>query len=86
MTALTRAEVFGYYIVENKVTIRQTAYMFNIGKSTVHIDVSKKLKTINMELYKQVKQVLDFNFKERNIRGGMATKLKYESLKRQKVG
>lgn len=40
----TRAEKLGEYIVETKATIRKTASVFSISKSTVHNDVSKKLK------------------------------------------
>ena len=83
MTALTRPEVLGDYIAKHNATIRETARVFNISKSTVHIDVSKKLKKINLMLYKQVKTILDINFKEKNIRGGNATKKKYELLKKQ---
>lgn len=72
-----RPEVLGNYIVENKCTIRHTAKVFNISKSSVHLDVSKRLKNINFALYSQVKLVLTNNFNERNIRGGFATKQKY---------
>ena len=50
---------------------------YGISKSTVHKDVSVRLKQINPELYEQVKQVLTKNRDERHIRGGIATKLKY---------
>ncbi len=72
-----RAEVFGGYIVENKATVRSTAAKFNISKSTVHKDVSERLKNINPRLYKDVKEVLEVNKSERHIRGGMATRRKY---------
>lgn len=77
-----RPKIFGEYIANNKTTIRQTAKHFGISKSTVHLDVSKKLKEIDFELYKKVKKVLLKNFEERNLRGGLATKQKYEKLKK----
>ena len=73
-----RAEVFGGYIVENKATVRSTAAKFNISKSTVHKDVSERLKNINPRLYRDVKEVLEVNKNERHIRGGMATRRKYK--------
>lgn len=68
------------YIVENDATVRKAAKKFGISKSTVHKDVSDRLKKVNLDLYKKVKKVLDYNKSERHIRGGLATKLKYEEL------
>lgn len=73
-----RAEIFGGYIVENKATVRQAAAKFNISKSTVHKDVSERLKNINPGLYGEVKEILEVNKNERHIRGGMATRRKYK--------
>lgn len=72
-----RAAMLGEYIIESKATVRKTAKKFGISKSTVHKDVSQRLKTINPTLYKEVRAVLDQNKSERHIRGGMATKNKY---------
>ena len=76
-----RPQQLGQFIIENNCTIRNAAFAFGISKSTVHVDVSHKLKDINYELYKKVKVVLNKNFLERNIRGGLATKNKYKKLK-----
>lgn len=73
-----RAAQLGEYIVENRATVRTTAKKFNISKSTVHKDVSERLKYINMSLYLQVKEVLETNKRERHIRGGLATRKKYK--------
>ena len=69
------------YILENQSTIRATAKEFNIPKSTVHHDLSVKLKYINFSLYKEVKTLLEKNFETKHIRGGESTKNKYEKLK-----
>ncbi len=69
------------YIIENGATVRKTALAFNLSKSTVHKDVSYKLKYIDERLYKEVKAVLDNNLKERHIRGGLATKRKFRAMK-----
>lgn len=76
-----RATKLGEYIVENKATVRCAAKQFGVSKSTVHKDVSQRLKYIDHSLYRDVKNVLAVNKAQRHIRGGMATKKKYESLK-----
>lgn len=46
--------------------------------TSVHKDVTERLRHENPQLYKQVKMVLEKNKQERHIRGGMATKRKYK--------
>lgn len=70
-----------HYIIDSKDTVRGTAKKFGISKSTVHKDVSERLKKINPILANEVRVILDENKAERHIRGGMATKLKYSNLK-----
>lgn len=72
-----RAVELGEYIIESKATVRKTAKKFGISKSTVHKDVSERLKYVNPQLYKEVKNVLEINKAQRHIRGGMATRKKY---------
>lgn len=72
-----RAESLGRYIIESKATVRATAKKFGISKSTVHSDVTKRLKKTNPELFSEVRKVLDVNKEERHIRGGIATREKY---------
>ena len=76
-----RAVKLARYIIDSKDTVRGTAKKFGISKSTVHKDVSERLKKINPILAKEVRIILDENKAERHIRGGMATKLKYSHLK-----
>jgi putative DeoR family transcriptional regulator (stage III sporulation protein D) len=73
--------MLGQYIAEHESTVRQTAAVFGISKSTVHKDVTEKLMKENPGLYKSVLSVLCKNKAERHLRGGQATKLKYELLK-----
>ena len=82
MKEKSRAEVLGQYILDNNCTIRETAKVFYISKSTVHNDVSKKLKFENYEMYLLVKKVLLYNFQVKNLRGGQSTKLRYEKKKK----
>ena len=72
-----RAVEIAEYIIENSVTVRQTAKKFGISKSTVHKDVTERLNQINPALAGQARQVLDVNKSERHMRGGMATREKY---------
>ena len=72
-----RCVMLGTYIVENRATVRATARQFKISKSTVHKDVTDRLKVYKPELYKQVAKVLKKNKDERHIRGGIATREKY---------
>lgn len=78
-----RARRLGVYIAEEGATVRQAAQKFGVSKSTVHKDVTGRLKSISPALYQQVRGVLDLNKSERHIRGGMATKQKYSHLKNE---
>ena len=73
-----RCIILANYLVENKTTVRKVASHFGISKSTVHKDITGNLKRINAKLYLQAKEILDINKKERHIRGGEATKQKYQ--------
>lgn len=66
------------YMLKNQCTVRNAACAFGISKSTVHTYMSKRLKTVDGWLYKQVRNLLNKNKAERHIRGGMATKRKYK--------
>ena len=66
------------YIVETGCTVRACSAHFSISKSTVHKDVSERLRYIDMELFERVRNVLNLNLSERHIRGGLATRHKYQ--------
>jgi len=76
-----RAVTLGEYIIEHQSTVRDTAAVFGISKSTVHKDLTAVLPRLNAGLYKEVRAVLDVNKEERHLRGGEATKHKYAMLK-----
>lgn len=69
------------FMIENSATIRATAQKFGLSKSTVHKDLSVKLYYIDSKLYLKVRKLLEFNLSERHVRGGIATKKKYLSIK-----
>ena len=74
-------EVARYYIL-NKSTVRKTADKFGIGKTTVHVYLSKYLKNIDYELGKEAQNILIKNKLERYMRGGVATQKRYKELKK----
>ena len=80
----SRCIELGEYIVENKTTVRQTAKVIGISKSTVHIDVTKRLGEIAPLLAGKVNEVLQSNKSQRHIRGGEATREKYRLIKGKK--
>ena len=62
-----RAEVFAEYVIEYKATVRSCASRFGLSKSTVHKDLTYKLKSINPRLYSEVKEILEKNKSRKNI-------------------
>ncbi len=79
-----RAQELAVYIIETGDTVRGAAKQFGISKSTVHKDVTERLEHINPSLFLKIKKILDIHKDERHIRGGIATKEKYLSLKNLK--
>ena len=72
-----RAVALGQYVAETGATVRNAAMRFGISKSTVHKDLTQRLKRQNRALYNSVKKVLQLNKEERHLRGGAATRQKY---------
>ena len=72
-----RAVAIANYIIDHNATVRQTAKKFGISKSTVHKDVTERLRQINPSLALEARKILDVNKSERHIRGGLATREKY---------
>jgi putative DeoR family transcriptional regulator, stage III sporulation protein D len=67
----------GEYIVETRNTVRTIAREFGVSKSTVHKDLTERLPEINPDLANRVKEILEYHKSIRHLRGGEATKLKY---------
>ena len=76
-----RAKKCAEYIVATGCTVRACSAHFSISKSTVHKDVSERLKYIDEELFERTRAVLEWNLSERHIRGGDATRKKYKQAK-----
>ncbi|MEL7622516.1 MAG: sporulation transcriptional regulator SpoIIID [Clostridiales bacterium] len=69
------------YMLDTEATVRQTAQIFSVSKSTIHKDLTERLPSINKDLAAKAKVVLEQNKAERHLRGGEATKKKYAKAK-----
>ncbi len=72
-----RAKKCAEYIIATGCTVRACSAHFNVSKSTVHKDVSERLRYLDEDLYERTRLVLEQNLSERHIRGGIATRKKY---------
>ena len=77
-----RAGTLGEYIIESGATVRDAAKKFGVSKSTVHKDVTSRLRSANPAMYQRVRKILDLTKSERHIRGGLATRHKYLDRKK----
>jgi len=75
-----RAIDVGEYITGTRATVRETARVFGVSKSTIHKDVTDRLPKIKPQLAKMVREILEHNKAERHLRGGEATKRKYQKM------
>lgn len=67
------------YVAKTGATVRHAAKKYGVSKSTVHKDLTDRLKQIDPKLFRKVAKVLAKNRAERHLRGGAATKMKYKS-------
>lgn len=81
-----RVKQLADYIINTKKTIREAAKAFNISKSTVHKDISERLKNINIIKYNQVEEIFKEHIEIRHILGGQSTKIKYQQIKNNSGG
>ena len=72
-----RAAEIAEYVILTGATVRAASKRFGVSKSTVHKDLTERLKQSNLELYERATVVLARNRAERHLRGGNATRLKY---------
>ena len=79
MEIAKRVEGEALFLLRYKTTVRCVAKQFGVSKSTVHFDLSKRLKIINFDLFERVDEVLKDNFKQKHLRGGLSTKIKYSN-------
>ena len=66
------------HILKTQDTIRSTANVFDVSKSTVHNDLKERLKNIDANLSNEVAKIFKSHEESKHIRGGEATKEKYK--------
>ena len=76
----------GQYIVETGATVRAAAAKFGVSKSSVHKDMGERLPHIQAALAAEVDRVLKYNKSVRHLRGGEATRHKYEQRRMARRG
>lgn len=82
----TRPEQEARYMIETGATVRAAAAKFGVSKSTVHKDVTDRLRQWNPSLWRQAQSVLRENKEVRHLRGGEATRKKYLERNLKKSG
>ena len=73
-----RARELAEYVLETGATVRAAAERFGVSKSTVHKDLTRRLELADHALWLRVQAVLERNKAERHLRGGEATRRKYQ--------
>lgn len=67
----------GKYIIETGKTVREMADVFNLSKSTIHKDLRERLLEVDLDMYNEVSNILQYHMDIRHIRGGESTRRKY---------
>ena len=75
-----RCILIGQYIADTGATVRCAAQHFGVSKSSVHKDMKQRLPQLNRTLAGQVRAVLSYNKAVRHLRGGEATRRRYQGL------
>ena len=76
-----RARRLAAYMIDTGGTVRSAGKHFGLSKSTVHKDLTEVLPRASPALFAQVRKLLEQNKSQRHIRGGLATRRKYENKK-----
>ena len=74
-----RARELAEFVLETGATVRAAAERFGVSKSTVHKDLTQRLEPIDRPLWLRVRAVLEHNKAERHLRGGEATRRKWNA-------
>ena len=71
---IKRVNEIADYIIDTEKTIRETAKIFNVSKSTVHKDVKERLLIIDDDKYNKIRKIMNEHIELRHIRGGESTR------------
>jgi len=77
---LLRCVTVAQYMLEKQSTVRQAAAHFGLSKSSVHKDMCVRLPKIDARLAREISALLEYNKAVRHLRGGEATKRRYQGL------
>lgn len=72
---IERVNKIADYIIKTENTIRDTAKVFHVSKSTVHKDIGERLSVIDITKYEQIKKIMNNHLETRHIKGGESTRL-----------
>ena len=75
-----RCVAIAQYMLEHRATVRQAAAVFGLSKSAVHKDMVARLPALDRRLGRQVSALLAYNKSVRHLRGGEATRQRYQGL------
>lgn len=73
----------GELLIETGETVRVLAKMTGYSKSTVHKDLTERLFLVNEQLANDVKEILAYHKSIRHLRGGEATRKKWQTRQKQ---
>ena len=71
---IKRVNNIANHIIDTNDTIRKTATIFKVSKSTVHKDINERLIIINKNKYLKIKKIMNNHIETRHIKGGESTR------------
>ncbi len=75
-----RCVTIAQHMLEKRCTVRQAAAAFGLSKSSVHKDMCQRLPHVDAHLAHEVNALLEYNKSVRHLRGGEATRRRYQGL------
>jgi putative DeoR family transcriptional regulator (stage III sporulation protein D) len=67
-------------MLKTKQTVRELSKVYKISKSAIHKYLTYDLQKLDLNLYNDVHEILQYNKKIRHLRGGFSTKIKYQNM------
>ena len=72
-----RVKEVAQYIIDTDATVREAAKKFGVGRNTIYLDITERLKEINPVMQAEISLILKSHKSEMHIRGGISTKSKF---------
>ena len=69
-----RVDDVANYIIDTGKTIRETAKVFKVSKSTIHKDLKERLFEIDIDKYHQIQKIMNNHIETRHLKGGESTR------------